>query len=171
MKIDKKYKIQKSCSTDETRFSIQNPYLERDGKGKGILIATDGRMLAKVPVDLDKTDRKGYVPLGALVELQSDKTGQTTLNVNGSAEIVRPDGTKITFKRDKEYNFPNWRQLKPNGEIKAEITFSPARLLDLARALGVANGEPVTLKIRGELDPIEVEGIGEADGLLMPMQK
>lgn len=168
MKIDNRYKIQKAVSMDETRYSIQNPLLVRDKKGKGRLVATNGRIMAIVPVELDKRDRAGNVPLAPIVETQGKEP--TELIINGKARLTK--GDVVTEYPRPEGQFPSWEQVQPKGKPVFEIHIDPALLLELARALGTRHGEGVTLKFRpGDNTPVEVEGYGEAHGLLMPMRK
>lgn len=171
MKLNKKYKIEKAVSTDTTQYVLNNPHLERTGTGKGVLIATDGRRLAVVPVELDVADRTGSVPLDAIKELVKDKYGRSVLIVNGKAELIRNDGSKAEYPR-AEGTFPDWKRVIPTGKVDFEVTFNPQMLLDIARAIGVGKGEGVTLRLRKDgLQPIEVTHDGEAHGVIMPMKK
>ncbi len=168
MIINSKYKIEKAVSKDETRDSLSQPTFERTGKTTGVLVATDGRILAKVPVKVAPTDVEGYVPIEA-IQLTRKNTHYAPLTLDkGGAHIQQRNGAKTTYLR-MEGTFPNWKQLRPTAKKVTTITFSPKRLLDLARALGVENDGSLTLKIRKPGDAIEVIN-GDADGLLMPMK-
>ena len=56
MKISKDCKIELVASKDATRFALVNPYL--DGNQ---LVATDGKRLVAIPVELDVHDTNGPV--------------------------------------------------------------------------------------------------------------
>ena len=64
MKIKKSYKLEEACSQDETRFAICEPWIEPNGESAKLVvgngpraIATDGKILAVVPVELDSHDK------------------------------------------------------------------------------------------------------------------
>ena len=149
---------------------MENPKLDRDENKKPVLVATDGRLMAIVPVETEKGDVHGSVPLKAIKELNKDKYNRSKLSLNGHAEVKHIDGTEIKFERDTESHFPNWQQVIPKKEKVFEIKLSAKRLLDLSQALGVGKYDAVTLTFTGELDAVKVDGIDGAFGLLMPMK-
>ena len=61
MQIDRKYKIEKAVSTDSNRESLQNVFVSRRHA-----MATDGRILAIVPVKTDVEDGPGWMSPDAL---------------------------------------------------------------------------------------------------------
>lgn len=132
MKLHKKIKIEAACSDDKDRHSIQDPYLDRSGTGDR-LIATNGRIIAVVPVECDDDDTTGYVPTACLKEAR--KRGFVMLGdkatVPGISEHPRNLG---------ENTFPNWKAVIPNNsDVKTvRLVIDPAYLKDLADAMGTA---------------------------------
>ena len=61
MQIDKRYKIEKVVSKDPTRENLQNIHVT-----KRHAFATDGRILAAVPVQTDSDDTEGWMTPDAL---------------------------------------------------------------------------------------------------------
>lgn len=179
MKLEKTVKIEGAASQDETRFALNAPYLDIT-EGHGTLVATDGRMLARMPVELEDGDTAGYVPVAALAAARkvAKKGEQLAVRLNGQA-IVSSAGQEATFARNAaEAQFPNWRQVIPKDEPKARIALNPELLLRLAKAIG--SEERIVLEIMGETSPIRIRalslsGVGAAGdraplGVLMPIR-
>lgn len=119
MQIARECQIEAAASKDDTRFNLTHLYL--DGS---TLVATDGHMLAAVPVALDDHDATGYVTREALTTARKVwKRGPTFLLVNGSQAI--PGGA--TYPRPNMADvgaFPDWRQIVPKmpaGAPKGEM--------------------------------------------------
>jgi len=168
MKINRKYQIEKTASKDPTRYVLNDPYLDTSEIDKPVLVATDGRMLAVVPVEVLPEDMSGHVPVDAIKELRKDKSGKSEINLNGKVEVVNAD--KITRFTRPEGTFPNWKQVVPQGGEKFTISFNPEMLLRVAQAVGCEKGKAITLKFKGPLDPIKIETGNGAYGVLMPMK-
>lgn len=152
MQIHKAAKIEQCVSSDKTRYTLTQPYLDiRDGEAH--VIATDGRCMAVVPVDVDAGDVSGHVPV------ESFKTarkvwGKLTLNTVAVGESAVSVGD-YTWKRPDLGTFPNWRGVVPNPEKdKTEtlkVGINPEFLARVAEAIGA--GEHVVLEI-----PVETQG-------------
>jgi hypothetical protein len=110
MKIRKNSKPEKCIATEPFRHHINNAFLDVD---KSRLVATNGHMLACVPVEIEEGDATGFVSSDALKQARKGlKTRDTlaTIACNGS---LRTQG--VTFER------PPWR---------AAIEYEPAKLED-----------------------------------------
>ena len=129
MKIGKLHKIELAASKDQTRAAIVNPYLDRGPDGDKV-IATNGRILAVLPVECDEKDVSGYVPRECLKDART--AGGVVLN--GVAEIYGG----ASYPRDAEWNFPNWRQVMPDytKEQTVRLAIDAALLKALADAIG-----------------------------------
>jgi DNA polymerase III sliding clamp (beta) subunit (PCNA family) len=166
MNLDNKYQIEKACSTDPTRYVLQNVYITEDKKH---LIATTGRILAKVPVTIEETDDRGngLIPGNVIADARKkNKRGPTLLNLNGSFQHL--DG--VSVPRTAEGPFPRTDQVIPkNPVIKHTVTLNPELLLNLAKALG--DKERVTLEFQDQSgDPAIIVRNGDAYGLIMPLR-
>ena len=137
MKIHKECLIELAVSKDATRHAITEPYLDITD-GVGTMIATDGRIMAIVPVDLGEHDVAGYVAVAGIKQARKlAKKGMPDFAVNGA--IALSDGS--TLPRDgqaKDGTFPKWRQVVPDytGKITCKIGLNAALLANLAAALG-----------------------------------
>lgn len=171
MKIQKKYKIELVTSTDETRYPLA--YVHIDEKTNS-LVATNGRMLAKVPVIIEENDEIGTASISKLVLADARSAAPKhdsdfTLGLRKVFEIC--DGRTYPRPIESEVGtYPNYMQIIPKSpKIHHEVTLNPQMLLALAKALG--DDKSITLKFeKNPLNAIIAEN-GEAYGLLMPMKK
>lgn len=176
MKTIKACKIELAASQDDSRAAIGEPYLEiKDGKGT--LVATDGRILALLPVEIDEKDVSGYVTADALKAarkgmLQSMDCTADTLAVHAGPSFPRPT----------EHTFLNWRQVVPAEYEKPLVTIAlDAKLLWLlAQAMGTqgvkiviqANDKPFLVYPQscGQFSTAPKPACGEARGVIMPIR-
>lgn len=147
MKLHKEIKIEKACSKDKYRQAIREPYLEVSS-GSGMLVATNGRVIAVVPVECHDGDTTGCVPLECLADAR--KNGFVLLN-----ESATVNGT--SFRREEKGTFPNWKAVIPNYKDRKTIKLGidSTLLRSLADAIGT---EGVVLEI-----PVGLNGDGSED--------
>ncbi len=152
MKIHKDCKLELAASKDASRHAIAEPFLDiKDGKGQ--LIATDGRIMAIVPVEIDPDDTQGYLSSDVLKMARklAKRSDTCTVNLNSVArlsadtQMPREGGAKDSDGRIP--NYPNWRQVMPDvdREIKFSISIDANRLWLLAQAMGT---QAVTLQFK-----------------------
>lgn len=188
MIIDNKYKIEKAASTDETRLSLMDPRLDLQDKKGPVMVATDGKILAVIPVTVDEKDVAGMVPIEALLcgRKAGKVLGQTQLLLE--KDTAKEAMTSATYRRSSDLSYPNWRQVIPNSaRSEVKLSFDIRLLAKLANAIGVGAGTGkgkgdggdgiITLhiakdadgEIRGQ-DPVRVtaKAGGDAVGVLMP---
>lgn len=152
MQIHKAAKIEQCVSNDKTRYTLTQPYLDiREGEAH--VIATDGRCMAVVPVNVDSTDVSGHVPVESLKTARK-VWGKLTLNtLTVSAESVSVGDHQ--WKRPDLGAFPNWMQVVPNPEKNRtetlKVGINPEHLARVAEAIGT-DGH-VVLEI-----PVEMQG-------------
>lgn len=170
MEIETKYQIEQAASIDETRLSMQNLYFEKQAQD-GVIVATDGRILAVIPIKASEVEKSGYVNKQALIDGRKVipkafgsievKIGKETTLVHNSAQ----------YPIDQDLRFPNWQQVIPKkGDI--QITFNPVLFAKLVKAMGIKKGESITLGISKKgngMGPIRVDTENGAFGALMPM--
>ena len=177
MKIPKTCKLEKVVSKDESREALLSILIEsKDGKANAV--ATDGRRMAVVPVEIadeDQLEGQKLMFPKALIEArkQAKQAKESTIGLNGAA--MMPDGQVYPWKKD--VNYPNWRQVvPPNDNPRQTISFNAKYLFELAQAIGCPN-DNVKLQIEtnpatGQIDPraaliIEEKTTG-GKGILMP---
>lgn len=162
MRFPKQCKIHKAAG----RYAMNGLKLERLRGGKGaLLIATDGRMLAVLPVEDADADSPGILPAEVVKEACKGKRSEP-------ANVVSNGSSAGAFEaRPIEGEFPRWRQVLPEGEPEHELVFNPGQLATLAEALGT---ELVRLSVYGQCKPALVRPVGsgaeckEALGVIMP---
>ena len=172
MILNKKYKISMACSTDETRYALNHPNVTDENT----MVATDGRILAVVPVELDKNDKVGYVRREAIEDAHKKTLKQeSVVKIDLSNEAFIPALSEVigTYSRTIG-EFPKYDKIIENNDrlqTKAKVTFNIANLVKLCKALGI--DESVTVEIKGELDAIKVTTSNDERvyGLLMPMKR
>lgn len=188
MLIDRKYEVAKVPPKQPGRYAMQHLHLNVERK---TLTATDGRVLAIVPVQPDEHDATGLVPVDAIKaafkappahlrkqdQARVEANGCVVAHVEGGRlESVRPDG-----------EFPRYEAVIDRDTFGASDTLKiglNAKLLyALAQALGAEEGA-ITLHIKPEknhsnawgegrkyLHPIGVKAHNSPDaiGCIMPI--
>lgn len=153
MQIHKSAKIEQCVSNDKTRYTLTQPYLDIR-KGEAHVIATDGRCMAVVPVDVDSSDVSGHVPVESLKTARKKVWGKLTMGSLAVGESTISAGD-YTWKRPDLGKFPDWRDVIPNPEKDRTETLrlgiNPEFLQRVAEAIGT-NGH-VVLEI-----PVESQG-------------
>lgn len=155
MKLHKNIKIESAASKDAARHVIGETYLDiTDGKGQ--LVATDGRILAAVPVEIEPGDVAGYVSAACLKAARklSGRSDTARVGLNGVASFA--DGSTMPRTVDNANSqFPNWRQVvaAPYETPAMVIRFDALLLWNLAQAMGT---QGVCLTIAAPDKPIQV---------------
>ena len=149
MKLPKTCRIERVASTDATRQAIQEPWLDVKAK---VIVATNGRALVKLPVEIDETDTDGPITRTALAAAR--KVGAK----NEPASIVATAGALtcangVTEKRPDVGKFPNWTQVMPRDPGKIRLSFNAVTLFDMATAMGCSD---VVLEFNDATSPIKV---------------
>ena len=173
MKLHKDCLLEKTCASDPTRTAINTPFLDIK-EGQGNLIATNGKAIAVIPVEIGPDDVQGHIPIDGLKAARKSvrgKGGQIEATANGAFTL--PTGQ--SFPRPTGPTFPNWRQVIPAGSTYVfEIGLDAKLLLDLVQAMG-GKGQ-VRLSFTGKHDPIIVNPMPGAlnhdggKGVLMPVR-
>lgn len=149
MKIHKDCKIELATSKSMARKVISEPYL--DMKEKPVMVATNGAIMAIVPVEVGADDVAGHVGVGALKLMRKSKREEAAVTkdfveIDGVGKVLRPDLGQ----------FPNWRLSLPekDRETVFEVGISVKMLWELCQAIGC---ETARLKFANNLDGIIVE--------------
>lgn len=180
MKIHKKCLIEKAASQDATRSAICQPYLDVTN-AKGSLVATDGRILACIPVEIETADDAGFVSDTVLKAARKASAGENATmtlagqraSIAGSNEMPRANEGQLVER------FPNWRQVVPAmPDAPAFVVSLDAKLLwQLAQAMGTTG---VQLVFTDNSKPIHVipaytkDGpfaCADARGVIMPISQ
>ena len=112
-------------------------------KNEACLIATNGKVMAKIPCDVLETDpEKALIPAGIVKEMRirnRSKGKSELINTNGKLEYLTKNGIGL-LEIDVESDFPNWKMIAKDvpdeNRSDKSISFNPKMLLDLAKALG-----------------------------------
>lgn len=168
MKINTKAKIEKACSSDRTRFNINDPWLDASDPTDIRLVATNGHMMCALRIDLDGDDPEslssGYIPLDAI---KASRKCHGRMTVEAEHVIVND----VRYPRPTHV-FPAWRMVLPTTEPQplSYMTFDVKLLADLIAACGGV--KQAVLRAADNLSPIKVDVCGEPDAIavLMPMR-
>lgn len=180
MKISKQFKLEKVASTDETRAAITNIAITREGE-KAVAVATNGRTMAIVPVEIESDVELGLLSSAALkaARKMGGKNDDAEMSLNGN--IAFPDGSTLPRPTAEEFGtFPRWEQVLPTEEVKFTVALDPRLLLSLADAIGCDGfrNKGIVLSFSDEQSPIRVtvNGNGRSDfgggarGIMMPIR-
>jgi len=165
MKIDRKFKIEKCVSADESRPSLQNIHISRRHA-----MATNGRYLAIVPVKLEEDDEIGMVSPEALKHARKvSAKGLETVQIILNGSQILPDGTIMSRPEGENppHTFRILRQAHSNRKYR--IGINAAYLKDLSDALG---NEELILEVGDPNSAILVRPLHSEPGtvgLLMPI--
>lgn len=173
MKISKLHKLEAACSKDETRPSITQPFIQG-----GRAIATDGRILASVPIETvegeEVEDKR--IPIDALKAARKATLKMypgATLTL-GEKNCTLPNGAVYpVLHPEQKGRLPKVAEIvsaKLNREDAAfSVTLDLALLERLSEAIGC---QKVTLCFKDNKSIITVlpYDTNGAFGLLMPMR-
>ena len=168
MKIDKKYRLEKAVSTDESRENLANISVTRRHA-----IACDGKMIAIVPVEVDEGDEVGWMTPDALkLARRVNPKGLDTIRIvlNGSQEL--PDGSTAMRPSFDEVHPPRMLQilLKAHRGRTCRVGINTGMLKQLSEALGT---EELILEFGSPSDAILVRPVHQEEGVrgvLMPVR-
>jgi len=191
MKIDKIYKLEKVASKDKTREAINHICIDTEANNaSGMAIATNGRTLAIVPIELETTDdvedkKEMLLPVKAFTEAR--KIGgkvlpESNLKLNGKIELST--GETMPYPETTQH-YPNYKQVIPDPFHYGEVSFSPKLLWELCQAMGCEESVKMRLATKQSegsyiidgLQPIQLFSSKEhktgkkAEGVLMPLRQ
>jgi hypothetical protein len=166
MQIDRKYRIEKCVSTDSTRTNMLYVYVT-----KNQAMATNGHMLALVPVKSDTGDTEGWLTPAALIQARKitpKAAGDVVISLNGGQVLI--DGTKMV--RPTEEMAPKYDPIvkRAHEGRQFKVGLDAAMLKALADALG---SDELVLNFGSPKDAVLVTPMLEEDGvigLLMPLK-
>lgn len=178
MKIDRRLRPERVVSTDDTRYQIEDPYLDVEHK---VLVATNGWALVALPVEVTEGEASRYVSTD-LLDVARRFTADEEIEILG--DQVGPDGP--SWPTDQDRKFPAWRQVvptkKPGDPGTVTVGLDATQLRAIALALGAGaygyEDEDVRCQVRITLDLEEPDAamqvelgaprVANALALLMP---
>lgn len=131
MKFPRACKLEEAASTDKGRAYIQEPYLDiKDGVGT--MVATDGRIMAAVPVEVDPADVPGHVNGDLLRTARAAQRREECPDIHLYTRGPEREGVS------HETNFPaQWPSLFPkDAPGTVAVGIDTVRLYKLAQAMG-----------------------------------
>jgi DNA polymerase-3 subunit beta len=163
-------KVSRAASRDESRPVLTGILVRLDGQNL-VMAATDSYRLAVKETRLEQDvgrELEAIVPARALGELvrigQASEAENVEVGVQENQVVFVLDGVVLTARRI-DGQFPNFRQLKPEG-FEAEIRLSREEILDAVKRVGVMAQRNAPLKLRfeeGELTiQAQAQDVGEA---------
>jgi hypothetical protein len=166
MIIDKKYRIERAVSTDPERDNLKNVFVsQRHAR------ATNGKLLAIVPITSEKDDTPGWMTPEALKQARkSSSAGLESLRIELNGAQALPDGT-ILERPDTGHPPKIFRLLRQahSGRV-FKIGLNAAYLRTLSDALG---SEELILECGLPNQAVLVRAVHESNGaigLIMPVR-
>jgi len=168
VQIEKKYKLEKAVSTDENREALVNISVTRRHA-----TACDGKILAIVPVQVEKGDEVGWLTPDALkLARKAGPRGFDTIRIglNGTQELQ--DGSTIKRPSYKEIKPPKMLQilLHAHRGRTFRVGINASMLKSLSEALG---SEEIVLEFGSPTETILVHPVHHEAGVcgvLMPVR-
>ena len=132
-----------AISTDETRY-VLNGILFSFKENKLTLVATDGRRLALVDIELEfprSHEVDIIVPAKAVTELARiiGEEGDVKMSV-GSNQVAFEAGGRLLVSKLIEGNYPNYRQVIPT-DVKERITLEREMFLKAVHRVSLLSSE------------------------------
>ena len=158
-----------AISTDETRY-VLNGVLFSFKDNKLTLVATDGRRLAMLDIDLEfprSHEADIIVPTKAVTELQRLLTDDGDVRVSvGGSQIAFDLNNSLLVSKLIEGNYPNYRQVIP-GEMKERVTLERETFLNSLRRVSLlASDKSNSVKLNFSKNNIDITAntpeVGEA---------
>ena len=158
-----------AISTDETRY-VLNGVLFSFKNNKLTLVATDGRRLAMVEIELEfprSHEADIIVPTKAITELQRLLTDEGEVNVSmGSGQIAFDLNQTLLVSKLIEGNYPNYRQVIPS-EAKERVKLERETFLNALRRVSLlASDKSNSIKLNFGKNNIDITAntpeVGEA---------
>ena len=158
-----------AISTDETRY-VLNGVLFSFKENKLTLVATDGRRLAMLDIELEfprSHEAEIIVPTKAVTELQRllKDDGEVKISV-GSGQIAFDLNSTLLVSKLIEGNYPNYKQVIPS-EAKERVTLERETFLNSLRRVSLlASDKSNSIKLNFSKNNIEITAntpeVGEA---------
>jgi DNA polymerase-3 subunit beta len=158
-----------AISTDETRY-VLNGVLFSFKENKLTLVATDGRRLAMLDIELEfprSHEVEIIVPTKAVTELQRllKDDGEVKISV-GSGQIAFDLNNTLLVSKLIEGNYPNYKQVIPS-EAKERVTLERETFLSSLRRVSLlASDKSNSIKLNFSKNNIEITAntpeVGEA---------
>jgi len=158
-----------AISTDETRY-VLNGVLFSFKENKLTLVATDGRRLAMLDIELEfprSHEADIIVPTKAVTELQRllKNDGEVKISV-GSGQIAFDLNNTLLVSKLIEGNYPNYKQVIPS-EAKERVTLERETFLNSLRRVSLlASDKSNSIKLNFSKNNIEITAntpeVGEA---------
>lgn len=146
MKIHKDCKIEKAASKDVSRLVITEPYLDVENKA---MVATNGAIIAVVPVVLSESDKSGHITDENLQAIRKTRN----YSAECSEDWIETDNSKMV--RSNLGNFPQWKNVIPplDRETKFSVGLNVKLLWELCQAIGC---ETARLEFKDNLEGVLV---------------
>jgi len=158
-----------AISTDETRY-VLNGLLFSFKENKLTLVATDGRRLAMVDIELEiprSQETDIIVPTKAVTELQRLLTDDSDVKVSvASGQIAFDLNKTLLVSKLIEGNYPNYKQVIP-AEAKERVTLERETFLNSLRRVSLlASEKSNSIKLNFSKNNIDITAntpeVGEA---------
>ena len=158
-----------AISTDETRY-VLNGVLFSFKDNKLTLVATDGRRLAMLDIDLEfprSHEADIIVPTKAVTELQRLLTEEGDVRVSvSSGQIAFDLNNTLLVSKLIEGNYPNYKQVIP-AEMKERVTLERETFLNSLRRVSLlASDKSNSIKLNFSKNNIDITAntpeVGEA---------
>lgn len=141
------------------------------------VVATNGRSLAVIPVEVDDHDVSGEISKAAIVAARklARRADESVIQANGS--FVLADGSSLP-RAEHPRHAPDADSVTPKGAASFTICLDAHLLKSLSDALGAESGDGIRIEFHGDDGPMVVSPIldklhrtdgRKPSGLLMPM--
>ena len=137
MRFPKNCKIEALADSDGGRFMLSHVWLDVEGAR---LIASDGKALVIVPVEVEEGDVTGPIPVEVIKAAKAQTKGPKDAAVIlscGEADLI---GLGVKWPRPAKGEYPNFERVIPKDKAVIRFGVNVAYLRDLAGALSPDTG-------------------------------
>lgn len=145
MKFDRSIPVWRACDQEGSRPLLEHVLIERTSDTSGLLVASDGFMLAVAPCTLRPDETVGLVHRDVFpkaIKAAGRKETHPEIVFDAPARLVLADGT-VLARVEPDGTFPNWRdrrihpqRLPLRRRYRGAVALSPVLLAQLGEALG-----------------------------------
>ena len=144
MEMNRDYKPELIFDKDRKMEPYLDIEVDAEGKRTGRIMATDGKRMMVIPVELDDADVSGQIPVAVFKAARAvDKTWPVLTIYCDVTTFKLRDGT--TMLRPEMRSLLKWREIVPTNPVTHELILNPEFLFSLAKAMG--SPEQITIRV------------------------
>ena len=149
-----------AASTDETREVLHGAFIDAEARS---IICCDGKILTQTPIPGDAPVKPGYIT-PAIWKVAKARNAKA-MEFDYAAGLLNGE----PIEAPDAYNYPNYKQVMPQGEPVYRISLDPKLIANIAASFGQKD-ESITFHLfADEFSPASIT-MRDKSGVIMPMR-